>query len=172
MRRDRLVWILVWLAMFVAAWVYAGTFRAASSAQITLLPTDITVRASPLSPLHPLLGLGAPADPFTPQVGGSPQPSLSPPPPAVPLPPPPLPEPPGAPPLAPPAPAVEAPPFKLTGVVFGAVKRAVLESKETAYIVKEGDVVEGWTVVRIEPRRVVLRGQLGEVILELESTTP
>lgn len=173
MRRDRAIWALVFAAMFAFAWVYASTLTASTAAQTTLLPPDVPVPAVPASPLRPLPPAHAPADPFA---GGASAPAAAPPPVVaepVPLPPPPVPEPPPEPaPEAAPAPSGIAP-FKLTGIVTGAVRRAVLEAKETAYVVKEGDVIDGWTVVRIEARRVLLRGPSGEqVILELAEGTP
>lgn len=169
MGRRWAVWSLVWLALFTVAWLYAATLAAPPSAAVTLLPLEIEASPATVPALRPLPAAGAPTDPFAP-AGAAPAPA-SPPPdlPPVPLPPPPLPEAP-APPESAPAPAAEGAPFKLTGVVIGSVRRAVLEAKETAYIVKEGDTVEGWTVLRIEARRVVLRGPGGEAVtLELES---
>ncbi len=170
MRRDRVIWMAVFLALFASAWAYALTLKATSAVQTTLLPLDLRVRPSPASPVRPLPGVGAPADPFAPgPLASSP---TAPVPAPVPLPPPPVPELPPDPAAAQPPESVASPPFKVTGIVSGAVRRAVLEAKDTAYIVKEGDVVEGWTVVRIEPRRLILKGPSGdEFVLELEEST-
>lgn len=167
-RRDRLIWLLVFLAMFASAWAYASTLKASSSAQSTLLPLDVGPLQARSSPLRPLPAAAAPADPFAPG-SGTPPPAAPPPP--VPLPPPPVPQPPLEPSPPPAVASAVSAPFKLTGIVVGAVRRAILEVKDTAYIVKEGDVVEGWAVIRIEPRRVILRGPSGEeIVLELEES--
>lgn len=149
----------------VGAWYYASTLRG------VLPPTvDVTIpleaSAASQSPTFRArtTPFTAPADPFAPLVGNSPVVEFQPPPP-------PTPEPPVV--EVPVAPVPEEVPFKLTGIVTGSTPRAVLEGKATAHIVQEGDQIEGWLVLAIQPDGVRLRSPSGqEVRVELEERAP
>jgi len=165
--RQRPLLLAIAPFLFLGAWYYAATLKTVSS-QVTVQPLVFAPLSQGLSAdvRAPHTSAGGPEDPFAPAIrsGG---PSQSP---QVPeLPPLPLPPPPPEPALAPP---LEEAPFKLTGIITGAGRRAVLEGNQTAYVVKERDEVEGWIIIRIDSLSVTLRSPTGaEIVIELETPT-
>jgi len=173
--------LLLVLLVFLGAWYYAATLRAA--------PTQSTAAIGPKTPDGPtsiVRALRPPAanpqvlaDPFVPPADTRKEPpplvlpALPPPlqatskPPASALPPrPPAPTTTESAPVPAPAPVLEpaGAPFKLAGIVLGDVPLAVLVGINKAYVAFEGDEVEGWRVMRITETDVTLRSPSGEQI--------
>jgi hypothetical protein len=179
----RIPTLLLILLVFLGAWYYAATLRAAPTQSAAAIapktsngPTSIARRLRPPAGNPHVL-----ADPFVPpaEIRKEPSPLVLPalPPPfqARSMPPAPAPANPPRPPTPPtakpvpvpaPAPVLEpaGAPFKLAGIIMGDVPLAVLAGSNKAYVAFEGDEVEGWRVMRITETDVTLRSPTGEQI--------
>jgi general secretion pathway protein N len=64
--------------------------------------------------------------------------------------------------------------YRLLGLInTGSSRRALLAEGKRRFAIGEGEVLEGWTVARIEHDRIVLSGSAGEAVLMLQpAATP